>query len=338
MQFLFNRINDFKQVKPLTKHEQLVKAIINCIESKKLKRGDRLPSINKMVSEVGFARKTIVRAYEDLKGKGIVESKNFKGYYIADINTKTKLRVALVLYALHTFQEDFYNTFREELGENYIINVFFHHNNIETFKNIFTRITGRYGMYVVAPIQTPDIKPILEQFPEDKLLIVDRHINLANNYSFIAQEFENTTYNQLLKLVKEIKKYKEFVLFYRDDIDNPEGIFNAFKRFVKAYNINFSVKKQYTKGSISKDKLYFFISDSFLWELLKDSKEKGYILGKDFGVLAHNDNVIKEIIFGGITTISTDFKKMAIASANFVKFRKFTNNIMPSELIRRNSL
>ncbi len=338
MQFLFDRINEFKKIKPFTKHEQLVNAITTSIESKELKRGDRLPSINKMVSEVGFARKTIVKAYEDLKGKGIVESKNFKGYYIADINTKTKLRVALVLYALHTFQEDFYNAFREELGKDYIINVFFHHNNIETFKNIFTRITGRYGMYVVAPIQTPDVKPILEQFPEEKLLIVDRHINMSKKYSYIAQEFENSTYNQLLKLVDDIKKYNEFVLFYRSDSDYPEGVLNAFKRFVKEFDIKFSIKRKYKAGSIAKDKLYFFISDSFLWELLKDSKHKNYVLGDDFGVLAHNDNVIKEIIFGGVTTISTDFKKMAIESANFVKLRKETHKIMPSELIRRNSL
>lgn len=338
MSVVFENVEKLKGVKPLTKHEQLVKAILNAIESKHLSKGDKLPSINKMVSEVGFARKTIVRAYEDLKGKGIVESKNNKGYYIADINIKTKLRVALVLYALHTFQEDFYNAFREELGENYIINVFFHHNNLDTFKNIFTRISGRYGMYVVAPIQTPEVKPILEQFPEDKLLIVDRHINLENGYSFIAQEFENSTYNQLLKLLEDIKKYEEFVLFYRGDTDYPEGIYNAFNRFVKTHNINASIKKQYTKGSIAKNKLYFFISDSFLWELLKDSKQKNYTIGKDFGVLAHNDNVIKEIIFGGITTISTDFKKMAIESANFVKLRQNTNKIMPSELIRRNSL
>ncbi|GAB1856928.1 hypothetical protein MHTCC0001_17640 [Flavobacteriaceae bacterium MHTCC 0001] len=285
MQFLFDRINEFKKIKPFTKHEQLVNAITSSIESKELKKGDKLPSINKMVTEVGFARKTIVKAYEELKGKGIVESKNFKGYYIADINTKTKLRVALVLYAFHTFQEDFYNAFREELGENYIINVFFHHNNLDTFKNIFSRISGRYGMYIVAPIQTPEVKPILQNFPEDKLLIVDRFINLTPKYSYIAQEFENSTYNQLIKLTEQIKKYEEFVLFYRADSDYPVGILNAYKRFVKEYKINSSIKNHYKKGSVEKNKLYFFISDSYLWSLLRDSKAKAYTIGKDIGVL-----------------------------------------------------
>lgn len=338
MEIVFSNVNKLKGVRPLTKHEQIVNAIINAIESKDLKKGDRLPSINKMVAEVGYARKTIVKAYEELKGRGIVESKNFKGYYIADVNTKTKLRVALVLYALHAFQEDFYNTFREELGKKYIINVFFHHNNTDIFKDIFARISGRYGMYVVTPIQHPEIKVLLKKFPFDKLLIVDRQLIMPQDYSYITQEFENSTYNQLKKLTSEIKKYKQFILFYDEESDNPIGILNAFNLFVKENNINAKVETYYKSNSIEKNTLYFFISDSNLWKVLKESKTKNYTIGKDIGLLAHNDNAIKEIISGGITTISTDFKKMAKESAKFVKNRDQTRKIIPSKLIQRNSL
>lgn len=338
MKILFDKINELKNVKPLTKHERLVNAIINAIEAKELKKGDRLPSINKMVAEIGYARKTIVKAYEELKGRGIVESKNFKGYYIADVNTGTKLRVALVLYAFHTFQEDFYNTFREELGKKYIINVFFHHNNLNVFKDIMTRISGRYGMYVVAPIQVPEVGVLLKKIPSDKLLIIDRHIPLPPDYSYITQEFENSTYIQLTKLLLEINKYKEFVLFYREDSDYPEGILKAFNRFIKDFKIKGLVKESYNKVSLKEGTLYFFIDDTNLWEVLRDSKRKGYKVGVDIGVLAHNDNAIKEIIFGGITTISTNFKKMAKESAKYVKMGDIIHKITPSELFQRNSL
>lgn len=338
MNIVFENINKLKDARHFNKHEKILNAITSAIESKDLKKGDKLPSINKMVSEVGFARKTIVKAYEDLKGRGIVESKNFKGYYIADINTKTKLRVALVLYAFHSFQEDFYNTFREELGNNYIINVFFHHNNLDVFKDILTRISGRYGMYVVAPIQNPESKKLLNHIPFDKLLVVDRHISLPSDYSYIAQEFENSTYNQLVKLTNAIKKYKQFILFYRSDSDYPVGILKAFNRFIKDYNINGTVEKKYEKGSVSKSTLYFFISDSNLWKILKDSKEQNYAIGQDIGLLTHNDNAIKEIIFGGITTISVDFKEMAKEAAKYVKTRQNTRKLIASDLIQRNSL
>ncbi|MDO7172941.1 GntR family transcriptional regulator [Mariniflexile sp. AS56] len=338
MEFLFEKINDLKKNSSFTKHEKLIKAIETVIEAKYLKKGDRLPSINKMVAEIGFARKTIVKAYEELKDRGIVESKNFKGYYIADVNTGTKLRVALVLYAFHTFQEDFYNTFRKELGKKYIINVFFHHNNLDVFTDILARISGRYGMYVIAPIQLPEVSLLLKKIPSDKLLVIDRQVSLPEDYSFITQEFESSTFEQLKKILTEIKKYKQFVLFFTNDSDYPIGILRAFNRFIKEFNINGKVEAQYKPGSIKKDRLYFFINDSDLWGILKDSKPKNYIIGKDIGLLAHNDNAIKEIIFGGITTISIDFKKMAKESAYYVKLKEHTRKIIPSELIHRKSL
>lgn len=338
MEIVFENINKLKSARHLNKHEKLISGITSAIESKDLVKGDRLPSINKMVAEIGYARKTIVKAYEELKGRGIVESKNFKGYYIADVNTGTKLRVALVLYAFHTFQEDFYNTFREELGKKYIINVFFHHNNLDVFKDIMTRISGRYGMYVVAPIQIPEVGVLLKKIPSDKLLVIDRHIPLPLDYSYITQEFENSTYNQLTKLLTEINKYKEFVLFYREDSDYPVGILKAFNKFIKGFKIRGLVKESYTKSSIEEGTVYFFIDDTNLWEVLRDSKRKGYTVGTDIGVLAHNDNAIKEIIFGGITTISTDFKKMAKESAKYVKMGDKTHKIIPSELFQRNTL
>lgn len=338
MKVLFEKIDDLKQITTLTKHEQIVNAIISKIESKDLKKGDQLPSINVMVAEIGYARKTIVKAYEELKGRGIVESKNFKGYFIADVNTKTKLRVSLVLYAFQSFQEDFYNTFREELGKNYVINVFFHHNNLDVFKDILTRISGRYGMYVIAPIQLPQTNTLLNKIPSDKLLVIDRYISLPKEYSYITQEFENSTYNQLKKLLPKIKKYQNFILFFKKDSDYPIGVLNAFTKFVKEYNINGIVENHYKSNSVQKNTLYFFISDSELWDVLRDCKHKNYTIGKDVGILAHNDNALKEIIFGGLTTISTNFKNMAKESAKYVKNKQFVQKIIPSKLIKRNSL
>jgi hypothetical protein len=48
--------------------------------------------------------------------------------------------------------------------------------------------------------------------------------------------------------------------------------------------------------------------------------------------------MVKEIIFGGITTISTDFNAMAQMAANQIKQGTLTQVIMPMNLIKRNSL
>ncbi|QLG44374.1 GntR family transcriptional regulator [Costertonia aggregata] len=335
---LITKIKELETVNTLSKHEQLVLGIIDAIDSGILSTGDQLPSINNMVNEVGFARKTIVKAYEELKERGLVESKKLKGYFIISQETKVTLRIALLLFSFQRFQEEFYNTFRKELGKKFQIDVFFHHNNKSIFETIMTNVMGKYGMYVVAPIPDKAVAPKLRLIEPKKLLIIDRYLSLGNEYSFISQEFEESTYLKLIELLPAIKRFKKFVLFYREDSDYPKGVLNAFKRFLGDYSINGKVKETYKSSSLKKGDLYFFISDTLLWDVVRDAHNYQYKIGKDIGLLSHNDHVIKELVFGGITTISTDFKAMAIRAAKHIKNQETTQLIMPSDLIRRNSL
>ncbi|MEL6919007.1 MAG: GntR family transcriptional regulator, partial [Bacteroidota bacterium] len=188
------------------------------------------------------------------------------------------------------------------------------------------------------PIPNPKIRPLLESIAPQKLLIVDRFISMPKEYSYISQEFEETTYSKLVNLLPAIKKYKKFKLFFSDNMDYPVGVRNAFNRFLTDYDIKGSIAKKYEPGSIKKDYLYFFISDTFLWELLRDCRNNEYVVGKDVGILSHNDHIAKQIVFGGITTISTDFHDMAKRAAQHVKHGDKIQVIMPFNLIRRNSL
>jgi len=335
---LIDKIKELTEFNSLSKHEQLVHGVIESIDEGFLKTGDKLPSINVMVEELGFARKTIVRAYEELKERGLVESKKLKGYFIISQETKVTMKVALLLFAFQSFQKEFYNTFRKELGKRFQIDVYFHHNNLSIFETIVANIRGKYGKYVIAPIQSPKVIPLLERIAPQKLLIIDRYVPMREEYSYLSQEFEKKTYEKLVVLLPEIRKYKKFILFFRDDADYPIGILNAFHKFISDHDINGVVEKKYKKGMLKKKHSYFFISDTFLWEFLKDCRNAEYKVGKDVGILSHNDNVVKEFIFGGITTISIDFKEMAMNAAHHIKEGGTTQLIVPSNLIKRNSI
>ncbi len=335
---LLEKIYDLQDIHTISKHEQIVLGIIEAIDSDILKVGDKLPSINEMVAEIGYARKTFVKAYTELKERGLVESKNLKGYYIISRETKVTLKVALILFAFHSFQEDFYNTFRKELGKKYHIDIFFHHNNRSLFETIMGNISRKYGMYVIAPIQDNQLIPRLKKISPDKLLLVDRFLKMPEDYSYITQEFEEVTYTKLVELAPQIKKYNKFVLFYKDNTDLPPDILRAFNRFVKEYAIDNEVVESYESFILKKGTVYFSISDTNLWQVLKDARKMEYRIGTDIGIVAHDDNIVKEIAFGGITTISTDFKMMAKKAAIFVKERNHTQEITPTYLRRRNSL
>jgi len=146
------KIQELEDVKSFSKHDQLVNGIINAIDDGVYQRGHSLPSINQMIEKTGYARQTIVKAYEELKSRGLIASKKRLGYYILNTDTDQQMRVALILYAFHEFQEQFYNAFRERLGAKVHIDVFFHHNNLSMMDTIIDSAIGKYGMYVVTRI------------------------------------------------------------------------------------------------------------------------------------------------------------------------------------------
>lgn len=338
MSDIYQNIKSLQGVPTYSKHEQVVTGIINSIDDKILFQGAMLPSVNNMVRELGYASKTIVKAYEELKERGIVESKNRLGYFVINEATEQKTKVALLIYALQPYQEAFYNAFRKKLGKNAQVDVFFHHNNIVVFETILNNIQGRYGMYVVAPIPHTKTRKILDKLPRKKLLLVDRYEQLDGEFSHVTQEFEINMYVALKELKDAIKKYNEFTLFFEPDSDSPKEILRAFRKFVNDYGINGKIKKRYKPGTLKKGNVYFTTGDSDLWKILKDAKNQSLNPGTDFGVISENDVPVKEIIFNGITTLSTDFEKMGKRAAYFVLNKKPMQEVIPNVLIKRNSL
>jgi DNA-binding LacI/PurR family transcriptional regulator len=338
MKQIIEQIKNLESINSLSKHEQLVQGIINAIDEKIVTKGDLLPSVNNFISELGFARETIAKAYKELMSRGIIESKNRLGYFVATNDVKQELKVALLLFAFDIFQETFYVNFRKSLGENIQLDVFFHHNNFETFENTIQNIKGKYGMFVIAPIPNPKTPAVLKQLPSKRVLLVDRYVETDQDYNYVAQEFSDSSYNAFVQLKDKIKKYDEIVFFFKPSSVQPVDILNSFKRFMKDYNINGVIKEKYVTGSLEKGKVYFTIHNLALWEMLKDSKIKGFEIGKDIGFISHNDDIVKEIIFDGVTTFSTDFAAMGKKAADFVLNRKKIQEIIPTILIERNSL
>jgi DNA-binding transcriptional regulator YhcF (GntR family) len=338
MRDIYDQIHELEGIPRLTKHEQFVRGIINAVDNKVVGVGDLLPSVNKLMNELGFARETIMKGYKELIKRGIVESRNRMGFFIASADTGQSLRVALLLYAFDTFQETFYKTFKKNIDPEVHLDVFFHHNNIDILDTIIGNIRGKYGMYIVAPIPNPRIRDILKNIPLDKFLMIDRFEQMDGDFSYVTQEFEQATYKAFCELKDVITRYDEFVFYYRPSTDTPIEILRSFKRFIKEYGIKGTIQTEYTPGAMTRGKVYFTINNTELWAMLKDCINKNLDLGTDVGILSHNDDMVKEIICGGITTYSTDFRLMAEEAAAFVMSGKAIKKIIPTTLIRRKSL
>lgn len=321
----------------LSKHEQIVNGVLTSIEDHLVERGQMLPSINQMSSNLGFARKTIDRAYSELKGRGLVVSRNRKGFFVSTDAVGQTMRVALVLYEFRPFQEVFYNVFRQSVGENVQVDTFFHHNNLSVFEDIVSKVTGHYGLYVVAPVLDPRTPQILDQIISTRLLLVDRHVSTTKKVSHVIQEFNQSTFQVLTQLQDRIRKYRRVELFFRQEMAYPPEILAACQRFCREQDISLEVRDQYLHGSLETKVLYLTIGDADLWTLLEDCIDQGLVLGRDVGVLSHNESRIKKMIHGGVSTWSTDFGRMAELAADFVLNRKPEWITVPTVFIDRNS-
>lgn len=335
---LITQINSLHNVAGVTKHECIVSGISNTIENQILKKGDSLPSINQLSNKLGYSRETIVKAYNALKERGILDSKHGLGYFVSSAQIDQKLRIALVLYGFQTFQQTFYNRLRKQLGDDYEIDVFFHHNNKDVYKTILENVRAKYGMYIIAPIQSPEMDHLLLAMPNNKMLIVDRYHYLNDEVAHITQEFEITLSNVFEALEDRINDFDKVMFYFKDTADYPPGIKTAFLSFCSSTGVKYEIHSDYDSDHLSKDNLYFTIGDSDLWALIKDAESEKLMIGKDIGILSHNDSPVKEIIVGGITTFSTDFGLMAEKAANYILDKKMIKEIVPSRLIRRKSL
>ncbi|MHA4811326.1 winged helix-turn-helix domain-containing protein [Flavitalea flava] len=330
------KIQELAEVPSFSKHDRLVQGIINAIDEKIITRDDMLPSVNTMIKELHFSRETIVKGFRELISRGIIESKNRLGYFVANGNTDQSLKVALLMYNLDTFEEQFYRNFRQELGKDVHLNIYFHHGNIEIFETILLQIKGKYGMYVVAPIPHPKTSALLDMIPRSKFLMFDRYEPLEGEFNHITQEFEQATYKALQELAPDISRFGEIIFYHSPDSLDPKEIVPAFKKFLKNFKIKGRILTEYKAGTVEKGKVYITLDNFALWQIMKDGKEKGLCPGKDLGILSFNDEPAKEII--GITTLSTNFSLMGKRAGQAVMNREKVKETIPTLLLRRNTL
>lgn len=338
MKNIFDKIQALDEVPSYSKHERFVEGIINAIDAKVIVVGDPLPSVNAMISGLGYARETVMKGYRELQRRGIIESKNRLGYFVSNDNTRHALKVAVLMYTIDTFQDQFYRSFRNGLDENVHADVFFHHGNIEVFEAIFSMVKAKYGMYVISPIHHPRTKELLNGIPRNKLVMFDRYEPLDGEFNYVVQEFEKSSYAVFEQLADVIMKYDEMIFFHNPDSLFPPEIVRSFKKFIKSYGIKGKVLREYIPGSVEKGIVYYVNENAELWNLLKDCDTKKIKPGKDIGILSHNDEPVKEIVGNGITTYSVSFAEMGKRVARAVMKHEQVSEVIPTELIRRNSL
>ena len=332
------RINHDSEI---PKYKQVVELLLSDIEAGIFKIGQRIPSINETSEELLISRDTVEKAYVYLRKKGILESVRGKGYYINQINIHKKIKVALILNKLSNYKRSIYYSLSESLGTKASVDVFIYNYSIEQFEEIVANQIINYDYFVILPHFKEDDATganIIKTIPKNKVLLIDRNLDLLKDYPLVYQEYEKDIQTALKDGIELIRKYKRINLLFPINQYYSRYIVRGFQIFCQVNNLQFSIIDQLEDSDVKKDEAFVLISDDDLYRFIKFCRNKGWKLGKDVGLVAYNDNPVKELLEDGITTISTNHDEIGRIAAHMILTGDFMRIKSPFEFIKRNSL
>ncbi|PWJ60409.1 substrate-binding family protein [Dyadobacter jejuensis] len=332
---------EFKESAP--KYVQISKSILQAISKGKLKRGDKIPSINQLSEEYLLSRDTVEKAYKHLIKDGILISVRGKGYFINRVDIEHTTRVLLVMNKISNYKKQVYNAFVEQIGKNVNVDLHIHHSNINIFKNLIKNSLGEYDYYVVMPHfydKQDEAVEILKLIPPEKLMLLDKDIDLpSKKYSCVYQNFEKDIVESLNEATDLLKSYTKLILIFPTIIPYPKDIMKGFRVFCIQQSISHQIIYDFQENDeVTPQAAYVVIEENDLVHLIKKCRQQNLEVGKDVGIISYNETPLKEILLNGITTISTDHEQMGRTAASLIVENKQAIVKNPFTLTIRKSL
>jgi DNA-binding transcriptional regulator YhcF (GntR family) len=291
---------------------QIIDSIIDSIKDKTIESGDKLPSINEIVTENGIAKETVVKSFKILQQKGIVKSIRGKGFYIASDNIEIRQNVFVMLDNLSAYKATLLKSIKDGLSDKANIDYYFHHYNPRQFERIIKENLGQYTHYVISVFENPVCLNILKEIPADKLFVLDilPEDSGTIQYKGVIQDHANDLFTILSNIEDQISVYKKFHLIFRDSYTQPPfSLMRSFKDFCELKKISYSIMNE-CPDSLEKGDAFIVIDDDDLVKLITILESGNLKMGTDVGILSYNETTLKKVISTGISTISTDFDLM----------------------------
>lgn len=323
------------------KYKQVVDLFISDIEAGIFKHGQRIPSINETSEELLLSRDTVEKAYVYMKKKGIVLAVRGKGYYINQVNVSKKLKICLIFNKLSNYKRSIYYSFVKEMGAKASVDVFIYNYDLDEFEAIVDNNLNNYDFFVILPHvrnENANISRVIKKIPREKVLIVDRFLDELKDYPVVYQEYDKDIQSALTCGLDLLRKYNRLNLVFPQAEYYPPYIVRGFRIFCQIHGFACTIIDRMEDTEINQGEAYIIVSDEDLYAFIRQIKQKDWTLGKDCGVVAYNENQVKEILCDGITTISTNHEEIGQLAAQMILTKKFERIKSPFRFIRRNSL
>lgn len=320
-----------------SKYKQVVNYVIEGICKGVYKKGDWIPSINDFRKLFGLSRDTVFAGIRELKSKGIIGSNPGVGYYIMSTRVSSVHNIFLLFNEFNEFKEDLYNSFMDSVGKSAHVDLYFHNYNRKVFETLINEANDKYTSYVIMPGKFEGIGSLLSSLSGNVYLLDHFHPELKGKYSSVAQNFEKDTYEALVSGLGYLRKYKRIIMVQKDRKE-PVERYTGLRIFCTEYDFIHRYIGTTHERIIKEGDVFMVVNDRDLVDLLKQASKQNLTPGKEFGIISYNDTPLKEILAGGITTLSTDFKQMGRTMAALINKKTIETIENPWKLDIRKSL
>jgi DNA-binding transcriptional regulator YhcF (GntR family) len=325
------------------KYKQVVNATIDLIRRGKLKKGDKVLSINELSEEYFISRVTVEKAYKILREKGIIIPIKGKGFYVNKVSIDSTFKVLLVFNKISNYKKQIYSSFVQTLGANAVVDLMIHHFNYEILRKLVEEHRNDYDYFVIMPFfyeHYEDAVNIIKTIPANQLIIMDRRIPCFDNKcGTVYQNFEKNIIDALTEGLHLLQKYSKLYFVYPNLVPYPPEMRLGFKKFCMQNGFKNEVLTEITSSTpVQKGETYIVIEEADLAELIKTCMAKKLKIGRDVGIIAYNETPLKAVILDGITVVSTDHEKMGETAANLILTNSTESIENPFKLVIRKSL
>ncbi|WP_018631107.1 winged helix-turn-helix domain-containing protein [Niabella aurantiaca] len=318
-------------------YKQIVASVQQGISNGSLTQGDLIPSVNAVAAKFSVARGSIFKAYNELRGMGIIDSVPGKGYFIANARPVGKKNIFLLMSTYNPYREVFYNAFIDKLKNQATVDIYFHHHNIRVFETLIQNHASNYNTFVIMPEIHKQTAQILNQLDQRNIYILDTGLKqFGTLYPCVCQNYEGDILEFLHSVKKRLNHYKRMVLLFSSNMRNYDVI-TGFERFFAASKQEWLVVQKTEEFIPQRGDLCMVMDDNDLVRLFHFAKKKRWQLGHHLGIISYYDTPLKSIIAEGITTITPDFRQMGISMAEMVLQRSKEHIENPFLLIERAS-
>ena len=325
-------------------YKQFTDYVKSCIRSGRFERGKALPSIHSMVMRTGISRETIVKGYADLCREGVLVSHKGKGYFVKESYITGIKSVMVFMDKMSPHQQDIMDGLITAVGSNAEITIRMHYQNPQWFVLALEASLDLYDWYILFPHFPLDddtrqkVGSLIGKIPPEKLIILDHLPELAPAAcGAVFQSIEEDVPGALEQALPDVRRFSKLryaslsISLYGDIVAKVISGFG--KRNGVPVEILTELPEKVSKGDL------FFVSgsrlDRKLSVLLKAISASGLVPGKDVGLICYNDFPLNEFIFGGLTTLSVDFREMGRLAGEMILKGTLSKIQCFASLIRR---